>query len=128
MKLNYDCVRDVLLTIEEITGLDDELSFETIGFYDIVSHLSQYDDKEIYYTILKLSEADYIKTEWLDDKQKNFNFYFVFDITFKGHEYLNSIRNQTVWNAIKKSAIGLSMTLIPKLAEAYVLNHANFLK
>ena len=128
MKLNYDCVRDVLLTMEDITGLNDDLSFETIGLYDIASHLSQYDDKEICYTILKLSEAEYIKTEWRDSNKDNFYFYFVFDITFKGHEYLNSIRNQNVWNAIKKGAIGLSMSLIPKLAESYVLNHVNFLK
>lgn len=128
MRLNYDCVRDVLLTIENIAGLDDKLLFKPICFYDIASNLSQYDDKETLYTILKLSEAEYIKTEWKDKKQENFYFYMVFDITFKGHEYLNSIRNQKVWNAIKNGAAALSMSLIPQLAETFVLNHLNFLK
>ncbi|MDE5570390.1 MAG: DUF2513 domain-containing protein [Ruminococcus sp.] len=128
MKLNYDCVRDVLLTIEEITGLDDSLLFEPVCFYDIASNLSQYDDKETLYTILKLSEAEYIKTKWMNEKQENFHDYMVFDITFKGHEYLNSIRNPKVWNTIKNGAVALSMSLIPKLAETFVLNHLNFLK
>lgn len=128
LKLNYDCVRDVLLTIENIAELDDNLLFKPICFYDITSNLSQYEEKEIYYTILKLSEAEYIKTEWADKKQENFSFFFVFDITFKGHEYLNSIRSPKVWNSIKNGAAALSMSLIPQLAETFVLNHVNFLK
>ena len=93
MRLNYNCVRDVLITIEEITGLSDNFLLESVGFYDIVANLSQYDDKEIYYTIQKLDEAGYIRTGWIGDNHKDFMYYMVYDITFKGHEYLNSIRS-----------------------------------
>lgn len=128
MQLNYDCVRDVLLTIENITGLNDNLLFEPVCFYDVAANLSQYDDKDILYTILKLNEAGYIRTEWLNKSHSNYHDYIVFDITFKGHEYLNSIKSLKVWNAIKNGAAALSMSLIPKLAETFVLNHLNFLQ
>lgn len=129
MKLNYDCIRDVLLTTEELTGLKDNLLFECIGLYDVASQLEQYDIKEIFYTVLKLDEAGYIKSGWLDDKEStNYMFYMVYDITFKGHEYLNSIRNSKVWEYIKKGAAALSMSIIPKLAEQYVLSCLNYPK
>lgn len=128
MKLNYDCVRDVLIALEDMTGPKDDFSFESIGLYDLASRLSEYDNKEIYYTIIKLNEAEYITTGWLGDNHNDYMYYMVYDITFKGHEYLNSVKSLKVWNAIKKGAIGLSMSLIPKLAESYVLSHLNFLK
>lgn len=48
-------------------------------------------------------------------------YYFVYDITLKGHEYLNSVRNPKVWKTIKKSAESLTLFLIPIIAEKLIL-------
>lgn len=55
MKLNKDCVRDVLLYLEEHLGYDDRLDASSIK-------IEPYTYEEILYTISLLSEAGYIKT------------------------------------------------------------------
>ena len=54
MKLNKDCVREVLIYLEEHLGYNDHLDASTI-------QIDPYTSEEILYTISLLSEAGYIK-------------------------------------------------------------------
>ncbi len=129
MKLDYDCIRDVLLSMEEITSLNDNCLFEAIGFYDIMDSLKKrecdYDFKNVYYSIIKMEEAEYITAFWSNEKLRDIGdlrYFFIYDITIKGHEYLNSVRNPKIWEKIKKSAVSLTLSIIPVIAEKLLLN------
>lgn len=98
MRLNYDCVRDVLLFLEKELQLDDYFEPIPLSVSDIHKTLAQYSAKEIHYTLKKLAEEEYIcaKDESRKISTNEFkSFYGVSDITFKGHQYLNSVRNQS---------------------------------
>nr|DAR35051.1 MAG TPA: protein of unknown function DUF2513 [Caudoviricetes sp.] len=57
MKLNYDCVRSVLLTVEKSKTIDEELNLNPLTVETIFEQLPKYEDNEILYTIEKLKEA-----------------------------------------------------------------------
>lgn len=98
MKLNFECVKDVLLFLEKELQLDDYFESIPLSVSDIHKTLTQYTAKEIHYTLKKLAEEEYICAKE-ESRQISTNeckyFYGVSDITFKGHQYLNSVRNQS---------------------------------
>lgn len=51
MKLNYDCARSVLLTVEKSKTIDEELNLNPLTVETIFEQLPKYEDNEILYTI-----------------------------------------------------------------------------
>ena len=96
MKLNKDCVRDVLLYLEEHLGYDDRLDASSIK-------IEPYTYEEILYTISLLSEAGYIKTIPIRNLSAATS-YFVVSILMPGHDLLDNIRDNTVWTKTIKTA------------------------
>ncbi|OLA10288.1 MAG: hypothetical protein BHW21_00030 [Eubacterium sp. 45_250] len=60
MKLNYDCARSVLLTVEKSKTIDEELNLNPLTVETIFEQLPKYEDNEILYTIENLKEVGYI--------------------------------------------------------------------
>lgn len=100
MKLNYDCVRSVLLTVETI--------FE---------QLPKYEDNEILYTIEKLKEAGYINAA-LQFAAGHFIDGAVSSTTYSGHEYLDNIREPDVWRKVKAMLKNAGATTLPLISQA----------
>lgn len=106
MKLNNDCLRDVLLYLENCDYyiLNEENGVESRGiwFAKICENFTQYSKPEIYYTLSNLEQAGFIdlyKIPSCDSLDCRVNF-----ITFYGHEFLNSIRHESTWNKTKEIA------------------------
>ena len=103
MKLNYDCVRDVLLYLEKNLNFKNDVLFKkSISTPDL-----KYSHEDIIYTVLKLAEADFLFTS---RRKPRFDALLpyppdvkVFDITYTSHEFLNTIRDNKIWNNVKKS-------------------------
>lgn len=95
MKLNYDCIRDLLICLEERLQLQDNLPLS-----EIINDL-EYQEADILYSTEKLIEAEYIVAtlEFSDCCEIYICDYH--SITFAGHDFLNSIRDASVWNKIK---------------------------
>lgn len=94
MKLNHDCVRELLLYLEENLDYD-----KSIGMFDL--HLKDFSDEDVFYTVQKLSEAKYLKADI------GFNVcggYIgsVDCITWEGHKFLDTIRDNQVWSKTKQ--------------------------
>lgn len=95
MKLNHDCVRDLLILIEE------NLSY---GYYMDMSsvELKEYSREIIIYTADKLLEAEYL----IGNKQDYINATFpdirITSISWTGHQFLDNIRDDGVWKDTKK--------------------------
>lgn len=109
MVLNEDCVRDVLLKVEA-AGLLDRITEETLH-----AKLPSYTEDEICYTCYQLGDAGY-----LDIRKKRYILkasVYVTGLTYKGHQFLNQIRDDTIWAKVKKLAKDAGDIALPVLAE-----------
>ena len=100
MKLNMDCVRDVLLTLEEME-YGDRPRIVHLAQKD---RLSGYSEDEIQYTCIKLLEAGYIEATKINVLNSPPQIVDVSDITFNGHEFLNTVRENKNWEKVKTTA------------------------
>ncbi len=97
MTLNIDCVRDVLVFIEE----QDYPHNAPIS--DFVKKFNNYSASEIEYTCIKLYEGEYLNLDFISNASGTLNrLEAVGDITFQGHEFLNNIHSDTTWKHIKQ--------------------------
>ncbi len=122
MKLNYDCVRSVLLTVEKSKTIDEELNLIPLTVETIFEQLPKYGDNEILYTIEKLKEAGYINAA-LHFAAGHFIDGAVSSITYSGHEYLDNIREPEVWRKVKamlKNAGAITLPLISQAAQMLI--------
>lgn len=124
MKLDYDCVRECLILLEDKLELNENLEFSTIVGDEIKTELKEiFSLPTITYSLMKLEEADYIEASVIFDNGC-VQFVEVSDITCSGHEFLNSIRSQTVWNKTKNilSKIGSASFAIISQVATPILN------
>ncbi|OTN87558.1 hypothetical protein A5819_000004 [Enterococcus sp. 7E2_DIV0204] len=120
MKLNHDCIRDLMLSVEENLKIDEVLEssdLESFAFF------SKYSEEDIVYTILKLSEAHYLKveTQYGDDTLQTL---LITDVTWSGHQFLDTIRDNKVWKntkSIVSKFSSVSVTLLKEVASTVLL-------
>ena len=117
MKLNEDCVRDTLIYIEEHMQMNEYNRIKEISLLAITNGLiDKYDEKDIAYTVFQLIDANFIKGNINTPGRNNKVVGNIYDITWTGHDLLNSIRPQPVWNAVKQNAANLGIKSIRGLA------------
>lgn len=108
MTLNYDCIRDVLLYLEDTLEYTDNqmaMTHKRLTIGNVASALSSYSKEDIQYTIEKLFEARYIRiVDISTDKQKYIVNGYIDDITWDGYNFLNNIREKSIWEATKEGA------------------------
>ncbi len=117
MKLNHDCVRDLLLYIEENLRYDDELEINKL-------QLKTYSLEELLYTTEKLVQADYL-TYYPIEVDDNYSILLVDSITYKGHQFIDTVRDNQVWDKTKKVLAFLKSVSIEITSEtaSKVINH-----
>lgn len=107
MKLNYDCIRKILLYVEANSGYEPNTTiYKIIQPKEISKALcdDKLTDEEITYAIQLLFEEGYFNVDKKPVYGQN-NTLFDIDITslsLRGNELLNNIRNDTAWNAVKE--------------------------
>ena len=121
MKLNYDCVRELLLTLEENLVMDDSLSFPSLTLKQVCEKMPDFSRADIAYASTKLLEAEYIEANSIESDSKIIKIVYS-SITYEGHQYLDSIRDSKLWSTVKKNAKALTFELVKKLAEIYVVD------
>ncbi|WP_410065763.1 DUF2513 domain-containing protein [Ruminococcus sp.] len=121
MKLNYDCVRELLLTLEENLVMDDSLSYPSLTLKQVCEKMPDFSRADIAYASTKLLEAEYIEANSIESDSKIIKIVYS-SITYEGHQYLDSIRDSKLWSTVKKNAKALTFELVKKLAEIYVVN------
>lgn len=116
MKLNPDCIRDILLTIESIPGMNYYYRFNEES---IKNDFNNYSKEEIFYHIRQCDMAGFLyKVSFTLDGECT-----VADLTPAGHQFLADIRSDNVWNKTKSVAkeIGAySLDTLSKIASAVI--------
>lgn len=118
MRLNHDCVRDVLLFIENKQELRGFLHLKNFLDKKEDNPLKKYDDDTIKYTLMKLHEAKYLK-DTVGIIENDLVQYSVGSITWEGHKFLDTVRDPKIWKTTKTIAAHLesiSITLISSIA------------
>lgn len=97
MKLNPDCARDILFSIEQLSTHDSLLTSNQLAKTEF---LSKYSNDEILYHLNQLYLSGYIiaptRHKLIDET------FLVNDLSPAGHEFISNIRNDTNWNKVKK--------------------------
>lgn len=119
MKLNPDCVRDIMMFLE------DSLTMErnTFGYVDFSSVWKKFSDQygrdDLLYSLFQLNKGGYIATDFSEDLIKN-AYYLdtVFYITPKGHDFIAVVSTNDVWaksKVILKSLESASLSVIESI-------------
>lgn len=118
MKLNPDCIRDILFSIEELSGPSSLITSTQLSK---TNFLSKYSEDEILYHLKQLYLSEYIiapeKHKWIDGT------FLVYDLSPTGHELISNIRKDTNWNKIKsisKSVGSETLTSLKTIAEGVI--------
>lgn len=119
MKLNTECMRDVMLKIESLNyGSNPRMD-------ELHKMLPDYSVEELNYTCLKLSEANYIDIIATDiDFGAYKEVLNVKEITFRGHQFIEDIRSDSVWQKTKETAKNIgsfSVHVLTEIAKSVVL-------
>lgn len=118
MKLNPDCIRDILLTIEElITETNQFVVFSSENAQ--TGRLAAYQHNEIAYHLRQCDMAGYIHGLKYDIN----GHIKVQDLTPLGHQFLADVRSDTLWNHTKSVAAkvgSFSIDALSKIATGVV--------
>lgn len=97
MKLNPDCVRDILLAVEEATGFHKAFEY-SIGEKK-PKMLGNYSFEEVLYHIRQCEFSGFL---YECNYYGNGGYVVVDDLTPTGHEFLSNTRKNTVWEKVKE--------------------------
>lgn len=114
MRIDLDCVRDVMLCSEQNTGLHQRCYFldysmnaaqEFIGeLVDTPAYQAalekQYDNEELLYHVKYCIESGLL----VSDGPTGLYQTWVCDLSPKGHDFLANIRSKTIWSKVKDLA------------------------
>lgn len=108
MKLNKDCIRLVLIYVEEhcvyTTNKFGDKTVHNVNLHELLNakEFSETQEDDIRYTIVKLLEGDYIKGILIPKNSGlNFDIVNISQLTLRGHELLDNIRPEPVWMQTK---------------------------
>lgn len=118
MKLDYDLVREIMLTIEESKNSSGPFEPELVAAGERIN-MSR---NEVGYTLNKLYEDGLITAKPLIADN---SFYFLIsgNLTISGHQYLDNVRDSKVWKQTKSALSGLksiSLDVVSQTAAAII--------
>lgn len=94
MKLNHECVRDLLLYLEDNLLFNSHLCSNDL-------EITPYESVDIIYATARLSEAKYIETTQTSYSHDTIPTIHIHSLTWDGHKLLDNIRDENVWNNTK---------------------------
>ena len=93
MKLNPDCIRDILLSVEEST--DSGRTFRYTAGKANHKNLVKYQHSEIFYHMKQCNASNLIEGFASSD---NGSLVIIRDLSPSGHEFLATVRKDNIWN------------------------------
>lgn len=93
MKRDWDVIRKILIAVEDLPDRASSVK---------ESDLEDVDAEDAYHHILIMIEAGFI--EGNEGARQGGKSVYARRLTWQGHELLESIRNQSKWNALKRYA------------------------
>lgn len=115
MKLNPDCIRDILITVEN-SEFGSHMTLEKL-----CEKLPNYTRDEIHYCCIKLNEAGMLEVLIVQMMRQTMpGIKTINDLTFEGHEFLADIKSDNAWNKTKSIAKNIGSFSIHALKDISV--------
>lgn len=114
MKLDYDCLRSLLLKLEDFENLDDDLHYQYMTLNDMAEALPKFPKNMIAYTTLKAKEGDLINASITNADGCIYACTYS-SLTYDGHQFLDNVRSNNIWNKTKSIAKELGCTSLRSL-------------
>lgn len=131
MKLNYDCLRKILITIESELNWNDKLSYTYTNLSSMVNELQDFSRAEVAYASKMAIEADLIEAQIIDCDTCIIDIRY-YGLTYEGHQFLDTVRENKIWKKTKdiiSSAGGASLSIMKSVATECLTNYLkSFLK
>ncbi|ALS03067.1 hypothetical protein ATZ33_17285 [Enterococcus silesiacus] len=121
MRLNPDCIRDILLTVEEICDPNHLFDYRSDSDNE---HIKNYDENTLYY---HFRQADLSGLLYKAGYDMAGNFY-AYDLTPTGHQFINDIRSDNNWKTTKSIASkagSYSLDALKSIATGVITNIIN---
>lgn len=103
MKINDDCIRDVLLYLEKNLIISEELEFKHIDLDSLVEALTDYPRQDIFYSVYNLNDIGFINA-MIQYGDGHVYSCLITNINYEGHEFIKNIRDNNIWNKTKSIA------------------------
>jgi hypothetical protein len=118
MKINPDCIRDVLLYLEDNLFITEQNNFSEIPINSLYENLD-YTQEDIWYSVYNLNQIRFIEGRITPAGKDKMFFCEIQNITWNGHQFLNTIRPKSIWDATKSKAKqigGMSLSTLSMLS------------
>ena len=122
MRLVADAVRDVMLYVEQNqnaqydhTGVFELKSLSPKHILDDLGETNRYTREEAEYALRLLYAEKFLLGKHSTGKNGRITTLTITGISYEGHQFLDSIRNNTVWNKVKNQTCKLGITGIKEL-------------
>ncbi|MDU6559004.1 MAG: DUF2513 domain-containing protein [Streptococcus sp.] len=116
MKLNPDCVRDILFVVEEYSTYSNDVSEDKL--YENL--IPKYSQEEILYHVRQCEHSGlFLKV------QHYFGGFSIQDLSPYGHQFINDIRQDTNWNRTKdiaKNVGSFSLDVLKDISSQVITN------
>lgn len=124
MKINYSCIRKLLIVLEDNLEFSENLEYPELTFSNVTELMPEYSKADIAYSTIMADEAELISAHIIEADDA-FCECVYFSLTYIGHQFLENIRNNSVWEKTKKitSKIGsTSLDIISSVASNLIQN------
>ncbi|MBC3899704.1 MAG: DUF2513 domain-containing protein [Firmicutes bacterium] len=105
MKLNHECIRDLLLYLEDNLLFTSHLCANDLEIFP-------YESVDIIYAAARLSEAKYLETTQMSYSHDTIPIIHIHSLTWDGHKLLDNIRDENVWSNTKSMVTQFSSVSI----------------
>ena len=125
MKLNYDCLRKILLTIENELDWNEHLQFCYTNLVDMTEALTDFSKAEIAYASKMAIEAGLIDAHIYDCDTCIIDIRY-YGLTYEGHQFLDTVRENKIWKKTKdiiNSAGGASLSIMKSIATDCIIGY-----
>lgn len=122
MKLNHDCVRDLLLAIEDIPSLTGWYTIPRLMETDYLKD-KDYSIDDIAYTATCLNDAGFIEA---NPNHREPEYCSIQRMTYDGHAFLDNIRDPKIWRSVKETTSNLTGASVQVLCELGLQKIRNF--
>lgn len=119
MRLNPDCVRDIMLALEDTIMIDEYGNTIEVDYRDVpnLEKLSSYDNAEVLYTLRQLLENGLLSkgSKYIIDCMPRIK-----DISSDGYKFLDAVRKDSAWQKIKSTIISCGKFTVQAIVSAAI--------
>ena len=108
MKLNPDCIRDILLEVENTCDYENELNFDEDN---VPTSLKQYKYGELIYHVKQCQMNNFFE----DCKISIYQEIYISYLSPAGHTFLENVRSDNLWNKTKNIGKKIGSTSLDAL-------------